>query len=246
MKSLSIQAGTITGNGFQQQQLPWHGLTKSTIKPANNEEPNNWIYVVGKINALFPSLSLEQEFLQASQIAGTPPPANSMASDQVELEQINSQPQQSKWLYNGLSQPQNLYIAREMNWVLENTDNNHLFSLLPTSNQCLLQLISALSPDTGNIILVGQRLADGRVAVSNITATNTPALQQVAQQEQSKAHPLPKWSMNCYHLTLTTVNPMRNERLISPYTITIKFIQKPMGFAINPTHREPTQVGTSW
>ncbi|WP_051484615.1 hypothetical protein [Shewanella waksmanii] len=186
MKSLSIQANNITGNGVQ-QQLPWHGLKKPSIEPANHDDTNNWIYVVGKINALFPSLSLEQEFLQASQIAGTPPPANSMASDQVELEQINSQPQQSKWLYNGLSQPQNLYIAREMNWVLENTDNNHLFSLLPTSNQCLLQLISALSPDTGNIILVGQRLADGRVAVSNITATNTPALQQVAQQEQSKS-----------------------------------------------------------
>ncbi|WP_394204167.1 hypothetical protein [Shewanella waksmanii] len=242
MKSLSIQANNITGNGLQQQYLPWHGLKKSSIEPANHDDANNWIYVVGKINALFPSLSLEQEFLQASQIAGTPPPANSMASDQVELEQINSQPQQSTWLYNGLSQPQNLYIAREMTWVLENTDNNQLFTLQPTSNQCLLQLITALSPDTGNIILVGQRLANGRVAVSNLTTTNTPTLQQVIQQGQGKGKPFTRVVNELLSLNANNgesdadraINfTLYNNEMI--YTQTFEFCYQPNTSGANPS-----------
>ncbi|WP_394391708.1 hypothetical protein [Shewanella woodyi] len=169
---------------FNKHSLAAQSKQVRGIEPAHTSVSTGLIYVVGSINALFSSLSMEQEFIQASITDGeTVPPALSQPLDQVALEQYNNQSQQSQWLYKGLSQPQNLYIAREMMWTLENTDSNQLYNLLPTSSECLLQLIIALSPETGQVIVVGNLTENNVVAVSKIVAVGATPLAKLSQKQ---------------------------------------------------------------
>lgn len=98
----------------------------------NNGRTNNgitqYIYAIGKLRAAFPSKSIENEFLQA--ISRTVPTIT-VPDD--------------KLFYEILSQGQNLYIAREMCWILQ-IDGIDAYIVQPRTYVELYNFIVALAP----------------------------------------------------------------------------------------------------
>jgi hypothetical protein len=89
-----------------------------------------FIYAIGTIEARFPSLSVEKEFVQTVKEART---AN-LTDQQV--------------LYEVLSQEENQYLAREMCFVFT-VENIDTYILQPASQLEMKQLIEALKPSKG-------------------------------------------------------------------------------------------------
>jgi hypothetical protein len=164
---------------------PEKQLAQEGIGPANIDSEYNFVYTVGTINVRFPTLSLEKEFNQASILSGNTVPSLDKVNDDVELILLNHNNDLPELLFNGLSDPQNRYIAREMIWTLDNVDNNEIFTLLPTSNERLTQFIAALNPKCGHVIVMGPLLEGDRVAVNNIVPTSLTAFAKIIAPEKN-------------------------------------------------------------
>lgn len=103
------------------------GAVCSCGKPA----PQGYVYAIGSVQTMFPSLSVEKEFFQA--IEGTIPP---------------NQPPSDSLLFKCLSKSDNLYIAREMCWLLRK-DGVDCYVVLPPSYSQLTGLIESIAPRLG-------------------------------------------------------------------------------------------------
>lgn len=90
-----------------------------------------FVYVIGDVRASFPSQSLEQEFRAVANLRPTAP------ISQIEL-------------YRVLSQAPNIYIARDMCWVLK-VDTVDVYLVVPRSFVELSDLIMALQPNATEI-----------------------------------------------------------------------------------------------
>ena len=92
--------------------------------------PQSYIYAIGGIRAVFPSLSVEKEFYQAvDQIDSIKPPSKTL-------------------IFDTLSRAENLYIAREMCWVLQGVvaGSTDYFIVKPRSYNELTGLIESIAP----------------------------------------------------------------------------------------------------
>jgi len=128
------------------------------INPAAGEQ--QYIYTVGRPQASFPSLSVEKEFFQAIPVADVGSSGKEFdISDEVSLKQLNLDENLQANLYGVLSRPENFYIAREMCWHLVNTEGNESYTIIPTSNKRLNDLVTAIKPADNN--QPGQYIAIG-------------------------------------------------------------------------------------
>jgi hypothetical protein len=93
-----------------------------------------YVYSIGTITARFPNQSVEREFIQA----WGRPNYGGPISDAVK--------------YEVLSQGQNLYLAREMCWTLQN-ESVDLYLLQPRAYSELTDLILALAPEAPGQIM---------------------------------------------------------------------------------------------
>ncbi|MDN3611526.1 hypothetical protein ACFFUP_12965 [Vibrio ostreicida] len=144
-----------------------------------------YVYVVGDINAHFPNLSVEKEYYQACVLSGVDASRLKEVNDDVALARLNQEPTLNEILYQGLSQSQNSYVAREMNWLFCNVDNNELYTLITDSDDSLLQFVAALGLKDEQVILQGEVQQDGRVLVSNLIPVNSTPVNksQIANAE---------------------------------------------------------------
>jgi hypothetical protein len=147
----------ITPNQLQPQTTPVH----VSIDPqcgcggggggTDAGAPVGYVFVVGNIVPRFPSQSLEEEYMYAYQEFKAEGPPNAL-------------------YYQVLSQGQNLYIARQMCWVLQ-IDGVDTYIIVPRTDVELYQLIAALNPiDTGQIrfdVMVGVRGSLAPMAMCN-------------------------------------------------------------------------------
>lgn len=92
-------------------------------------EPS-YVYALGTIEARFPSLAVEKEFVQAAR------------------QKKGSKLTDRQLLHRTLSEGANRYLAREMCWVLS-VEGLDTYLLEPRSEQELEQLIAALEPESG-------------------------------------------------------------------------------------------------
>lgn len=103
--------------------------------------PTGYVFVVGNIIPRFPSQSLEEEYMYAYQ-------------------EFKAEGPPSALYYQVFSQGQNLYIARQMCWVLQ-IDGVDTYIVVPRTDVELYQLIAALNPvDLGQVrfdVIVGVR-----------------------------------------------------------------------------------------
>ena len=166
-------------------------------------QQNQYIYVLGYIETAFPSLSVENEFqqcLQLEQHASIQWLAP--VSDQISCNQLNHNPALNSDLYKVLSQPQNIHLARNLNWSLSNSDKQNIYTLTPSSPEQLKQFIAAIAPQTTNtqqqnsnnqdpskVILIGRANHNNsptpNVTVSNIIPVSSSALQSKITHSQS-------------------------------------------------------------
>ena len=120
----------------------------SGIEPANFARGNP-IYAFGSVTAKFPSLSIEKEFFQALPTTSPSPGTSSPfdISDQVGLHQLNETAGLNNWLHQTLSQPENIYIAREMIWILRSVRSRELYRIQPQTDEHVSALVAALQPE---------------------------------------------------------------------------------------------------
>ena len=149
------------------------------VEPVQLNSSHGYIYVVGFITAQFPSLSLEKEFEQST---GFDESQLGQVNDEVSLQRLNCNKQLPGLLLTGLSDPNNRHVAREMHWILDNVEGNETYTLVPSSNEKLTQLIAALNltAKQEKVILVGSRLESGVIEVSHLIPANLKALTKVA------------------------------------------------------------------
>jgi hypothetical protein len=166
--------------------------TTNSISTASLDSGQGFVFVIGYIKAYFSSLSTQKELYQSAQLPDSQPSDVPMINDEISLAQLNQSPTLESSLYAMLSQPQNLYLAADLRWTLNNNDDNELYTLIPTSNDRLKQFVSALAPVTTDVqapsnmsqcpvILVGQKTDDNIIAVSNII----PAIPQLNSQTKA-------------------------------------------------------------
>lgn len=107
---------------------------------AELREPT-YIYAVGRIEARFPRLSIEKEFLQA---AGRED-AKGLTDQQT--------------FHSVLSQPRNLYLARQMCWVMsvQGIDTYLLVPRCPSDLQLLIDSIRPMPRETDLDVVIGTR-----------------------------------------------------------------------------------------
>jgi hypothetical protein len=108
------------------------GSGQPITPPQNTTPTRSYIYAIGRIEARFPSISIEKEFAQALGRAQTKGKTDREAFCQV------------------LSDPDNLYLARQLCWVLRISDVDTYF-VVPKYPADMKLLIEALrpSPDRG-------------------------------------------------------------------------------------------------
>lgn len=118
------------------------------------------VYAFGTVRALFPSLSIEKEFLQALPET-TPQPFD--IRDESALLRLNRSIGLAGLLYPVLANPANAHIAREMVWIFSDVEGTDRFELEAPSESELAWFIQALQPvSTGpqQLVLVGRRSRD--------------------------------------------------------------------------------------
>ncbi|MCL1051829.1 hypothetical protein L2755_19690 [Shewanella abyssi] len=149
--------------------------SKSTQASGFAAETHEYIYVVGRIDAHFPNLSIEKEFYQACLLTGVDVSSIKEVDDDVALARLNRDSSLNTLLYQGLGHKANEYVARDMNWMFCNVDGNEIYNLITDSDESLMQFVAALGLKDQHVILQGQVMLDGRVLVSNlIPAESTP------------------------------------------------------------------------
>lgn len=145
------------------------------IVPAS-EQNSSYVYAVGAIVPDFPSLSVEKEFLQSL-------PAQ--ATQQLQASTTSNKPfsmaSLAPYFYDVLSQESNFHLAREMQWNFINADNNRLFSIVPSSNARLFELINAtkINPEknkTDRQVLVGRKKSSEHVLMTRLTGVSEAKL----------------------------------------------------------------------
>ncbi|TDF35603.1 hypothetical protein EYS14_19530 [Alteromonadaceae bacterium M269] len=150
---------------------------------------SSFVYVVGNVNAKFPSLSLEKELYQNSLILGTKLPLLGQVNDDIGLEQLNRDNDLYKELFKGLSEPKNRYIAREMNWVLDNRFGEQLYDLYVSTEDLLTQCISALgrtqSAENEQVIVIGK---SNHAEVIEVSAILPVAVMPLGQLVHGDSH----------------------------------------------------------
>ncbi|AKJ00552.1 Hypothetical protein AA314_02178 [Archangium gephyra] len=92
------------------------------------EAPFGYVYAIGQLSANFSSRDVEKEYLQLLTPADM---------------QVPTEPQR---LYNVLSRKENIFLAREMAWVLQ-VENVATYFLKPRSQVELEEMIEAIKPD---------------------------------------------------------------------------------------------------
>jgi hypothetical protein len=93
-----------------------------------------YIYAIGAVRPLFPSLSIEKEFFQAADIEY--------------LKGYVSQDPGESFVYQVLNKSENLYIAREMIWVFQIVGID-LYIVKPSSNRELTRLVGSIAHRKG-------------------------------------------------------------------------------------------------
>jgi PatG C-terminal len=96
--------------------------------------PPVYVYAIGAINPVFPSLSVEKEFLQAME-----PPIPPVDTRTIPV------PLSDAWYFQVLGKASNLYIAREMCWQFRR-DATTSYLLIPRSQDELVGMVSASAP----------------------------------------------------------------------------------------------------
>ncbi|NAW59342.1 MULTISPECIES: hypothetical protein [unclassified Vibrio] len=204
-------------------------------------ETQEYIYVVGHVNAHFPNLSVEKEFYYACVLTGVDVSSIQGVDDDVALAKLNQDHDLNTLLFKGLSQPENEYVAREMNWLLSNVDNNEVYTLITDSDDSLRQFIASLGLDTQPVILVGQMMQDGRVLVSNLIPCDSTAVNKQHLESQNN---------NMKELveeirSLNSNNGIRNEDRALNYTLynNKKVFSESYNLCYNPNPSGPNPNG---
>lgn len=86
-----------------------------------------YVYVLGQVEARFPSRSIEKEFVQVIERSKSP----------------NLEHKQA--FYSVLSQPENRYLARKLSWILT-MEGVPIYILLPSGPEDLVVLLEAIRP----------------------------------------------------------------------------------------------------
>ncbi|AQQ00788.1 hypothetical protein B0W48_13800 [Pseudoalteromonas aliena] len=148
---------------------------------------NHFVYCVGNINAKFPTLNLEKELNQNSIMSSEQLPMLDNVNDNIALERLNRNKNLYQQLFKGLSQPNNRYIARSMEWVLDNRFNEQQYKLLLSTDELLTQCISALgrteSSKKGQVAIVGSVTDAGEMFVTAIMPTTVMPFGQLLNGE---------------------------------------------------------------
>lgn len=114
------------------------------------------VYAWGTVRARFPSLSVEKEFYQAMGNGD----ASFNIDDETGLINLNLDPTLNKALYPVLSKPENVYLAREMCWILQSPAGTDAFLIQPSEDHQLPGLITSIQPgangDPTHYALVGR------------------------------------------------------------------------------------------
>ena len=174
------------GRGVRPQNTSLQLAISDGLNLNSEHGETSYVYVVGDINARFPDLNLEKEFYQSSLIAGDSQPMFAQVNDRIGLEKLNQNQQLYKHLFQGLSQPQNRYIARDMNWVLDNRYFEELYQLHITDDDLLTQCIAALgrTKGDGQMVLVGKSDYAGVLSVDAIMPVAVMPFGQKVQPEE--------------------------------------------------------------
>lgn len=120
---------------------PQVGNGTCSCKGAINPSEFSFVYAIGRVEARFPSLSIEKEFAQASGRTDT--------AGQTDREAFHAV----------LSQPQNRYLVRQLCWVLT-IEGIETYILQPTCPADLELLVEAVRPAPSPMdidIVIGQR-----------------------------------------------------------------------------------------
>ncbi|MBZ4415745.1 hypothetical protein [Myxococcus sp. RHSTA-1-4] len=100
----------------------------AVVQYSEREGTFGYVYAIGKLRAVFPSKDLEKEYQQLL----TPDDARAATEEQR--------------LYNVLSRPENVFLAREMAWIFEIQDVA-TYVLQPRSSVELQSMVEAIKPD---------------------------------------------------------------------------------------------------
>ncbi|MCF6438439.1 hypothetical protein L1077_03215 [Pseudoalteromonas luteoviolacea] len=150
---------------------------------------SRYVYAVGYINAKFPSLNLEKELYQNSLMDkhGTPLPMLKNINDDIALQRLNRNTQLYQTVFKGLNVSTNRYIARSMEWIFDNRYNEQLYTLVISTEALLTQCISALgraqNNEVGQVVIVGEILAQGDVLVHTIVPVSALPFSDVIHSE---------------------------------------------------------------
>ncbi len=135
------------------------------IRPSH--QAGSYLYAVGRLGVKFPSLSVEKEFFQAHD----PQTVDKLfdVDDEVGLLRLNVKLEDPgaklyRALYGALFEvlEKNVYIARDMCWILRTLNGMELFVIEPPSEEQLEVLIAALEPGSADHVplwaFIGQEL----------------------------------------------------------------------------------------
>ncbi|MGB0910985.1 MAG: hypothetical protein ACPGYT_11535 [Nitrospirales bacterium] len=114
------------------------GCACSTNQVESTKRADNFVYVIGKVEPRFPTLSAEKEFIQATAF-----------SDTVNLTD-------GETMYSVLTKPENRYLARQMCWVLV-VEGLDTYILRPQDPTDFSLLIDALKPSNNLDVVIGRQ-----------------------------------------------------------------------------------------
>jgi hypothetical protein len=175
MTDLNQQSNQQQVPAIAQRALSTLSEPERLVENGHYAETHEYIYVVGHISGYFPNLSIEKEFYQACLLTGVDVSSLKDVDDDVALTRLNQDTSLHSLLYQGLSHKDNEYVAREMDWLFLNVDNNDIYTMITDSDDSLMQFIAALGLKDQQVIMQGQMMPDGRVLVSNlIPVKSTP------------------------------------------------------------------------
>jgi hypothetical protein len=132
-----------------------HGSEKRENKGTCGLKFLSYVYVLGQVEARFPSRSIEKEYVQILE-----------RSKSTNLENKHA-------LYSILSQSENRYLTRKLSWVLI-IEGMPIYLLLPTSPENLDIILEAIRPSTCSLdrsVIIGRK---GPVASPDICGLEVP------------------------------------------------------------------------
>ena len=123
----SSQTGHIASGGEASGGQSGSGNAKPSISNGADSLTKSYVYALGRVEARFPTIAIEKEFAQATGRSDT-----AGLTDQQTLHEV-------------LSQRQNLYLARQLCWVLT-IEGLETYLLQPRSRGDINLLVEALRP----------------------------------------------------------------------------------------------------